>query len=86
MRIDILFNKLCLTKTRSIAKHACDKKLVCVNGKTVKASAEIKAGDIISFDLYGYHHEIRMDEVPCGNVAKKDAAGYYTVLLKSPLE
>ncbi|HPV14900.1 MAG TPA: S4 domain-containing protein, partial [Candidatus Cloacimonadota bacterium] len=42
MRIDLLLNKLCLTKTRSIAKTACDKGLVKLNGKPAKASAIVK--------------------------------------------
>ncbi|HNU98293.1 MAG TPA: S4 domain-containing protein, partial [Candidatus Syntrophosphaera thermopropionivorans] len=49
----MLLNKLCLTKSRSIAKIACDKGLVSLNGKTAKASAEVKEGDIIQFHLYG---------------------------------
>jgi ribosome-associated heat shock protein Hsp15 len=47
MRLDLLLNKLCLTKTRSIAKNACDKGLLMVNGKTAKASTEIKNSDMI---------------------------------------
>ena len=53
MRVDQLLNKLCLTKTRSIAKTACDKGLVSINGKTAKASAEVKDGDLVNFRLYG---------------------------------
>ncbi len=49
----MLLNKLCLTKSRSIAKIACDKGLVSLNGKTAKASAEVKEGDIIQLNLYG---------------------------------
>ncbi len=86
MRIDLLLNKLCLTKTRSIAKHACDKNLVRINGKTAKASSEVKAGDLIGFDLYGFIHEIELLEIPAGNVAKKDAASFYKMLSKTALE
>ncbi|MDX9869750.1 MAG: S4 domain-containing protein, partial [Candidatus Cloacimonadales bacterium] len=38
MRIDLIMNKLCLVKTRSIAKKACDNNAVRVNGKIAKAS------------------------------------------------
>ncbi len=86
MRIDLLLNKLCLTKTRSVAKQACDRNLVRVNGKPAKASQEVKAGDRIRLDLYGFRHELAVSEVPLGNVAKKDAARYYTLLEKIPLE
>ncbi len=85
MRIDLLLNKLCLTKTRSIAKNACDKGLVFLNEKAAKASTEVKAGDLIRFRLYGFEHEIRIDKVPGGNVPKKDATSYYTLLRRTPL-
>ncbi len=85
MRVDQLLNKLCLTRTRNIAKTACDKGLVSINGKTAKASAEVKDGDLLSFRLYGHDHELRIDRVPTGNVAKKDATEYYTLLSRKEL-
>ncbi|MBW6513181.1 MAG: RNA-binding protein [Candidatus Syntrophosphaera sp.] len=85
MRIDLLLNKLCLTKTRSIAKTACDKGLVSINGKTAKASSEIRDGDIVHMKLYGFDHELRIDRVPTGNVAKKDATLYYTLLSRKEI-
>jgi ribosome-associated heat shock protein Hsp15 len=85
MRIDMLLNKLCLVKTRSIAKHACDKDLVTINGKLAKASQEIKTDDLICFDLYGFRHELRITEVPLGNVAKKDSARYYELISRTAL-
>jgi len=85
MRIDLLLNKLCLTRTRSIAKTACDKGLVSINGKTAKASSEIRDGDIVHMKLYGFDHELRIDRVPTGNVAKKDATQYYTLLSRKEI-
>jgi ribosomal 50S subunit-recycling heat shock protein len=86
MRIDLLLNKLCLTKTRTVAKNACDKNLVYINDKHAKASHEVKAGDKIRLDLYGYRHELELLEVPNGNVAKKDVARYYQLLEKTLIE
>lgn len=86
MRIDMLLNKLCLTKTRNIAKKACDKNLVWINGKLVKASHEVRAGDLICFNLYSFKHEIEILELPVGNVAKKEVTNYYKLLDKSALE
>jgi len=86
MRIDLLLNKLCLTKTRSIAKNACDKNLVWLNNKTSKASNEVKAGDQIILKLYGFEHVIRIDVVPEGNVARKDLANYYTLLSRTKID
>ena len=86
MRIDILLNKLCLTKTRSIAKNACDKNLVWLNGKHVKASQIVKIGDMIRFDLYGFSHEIEIILIPQGNVPKKDALQYYKLISRMQIE
>lgn len=85
MRIDLLLNKLCLTKTRNIAKTACDKGLVSINGKLAKASATVNAMDVIELKLYGFIHELRVDRLPEGNVAKKDAASYYSLLKREPI-
>ena len=80
MRVDQLLNKLCLVKTRSIAKKACDNNLVHINGKAAKASATAAAGDTLRFDLFGYRTTLRLTAIPKGNVAKKDAAEYYEML------
>jgi ribosomal 50S subunit-recycling heat shock protein len=86
MRIDLLLNKLCLTKTRSVAKNACDRHLVWINNKTAKASHEVHAGDLIRFHLYGYKHELKILQIPQGNISKKDTTQFYQLLDKSPLE
>ena len=86
MRIDLLLNKLCLTKTRTIAKNACDRNLVQINGKTAKASHEVKAGDLVRLDLYGFKHELQILSIPSGNVAKKDVTNFYCLLSKTSLE
>lgn len=86
MRLDLLLNKLCLTKTRSIAKNACDKGLVKVNSKPAKASEKIREGDLISLSLYGYRHEMKILTIPSGNVAKKDAGDYFEMLSREPIE
>ncbi|GAB1365268.1 RNA-binding S4 domain-containing protein [Candidatus Cloacimonadaceae bacterium] len=85
MRLDLLLNKLCLTKTRTIAKNACDKGLVSLNGKPAKASALVKEEDVIVFRLYGAEHEIKITRLPTGNVAKKDATIYYEMLRRQEL-
>jgi len=86
MRVDKLLNKLCLIKTRSIVKNACDKKLVKINGKIAKASAMIANNDIIEYELYGYFNKIKITEVPKGNVSKVKAPEFYEILERSKLE
>lgn len=86
MRVDKLLNKLCLVKTRSIAKKACDKNLVKINGKRAKASAIINDSDIIEYELYGYFNKLKITEVPKGNVSKANAPKYYVMLERKKLE
>jgi len=85
MRIDQLLKKLCLIKTRSIAKKACDKNLVLINGKIVKASASVSADDIVEYSLYGYKNKVKILEVPQGNVSKNNAAEFYEILWREKL-
>lgn len=80
MRLDLLLNKLCLVKTRSIAKKACDHGQVEVDGKPAKSSQNISGGEKIAFSLYGYQTVLQLNEVPKGNVAKKDAGQYFEIL------
>lgn len=47
MRIDKFLKNSRLIKRRSVAKDACDQERVSVNGKVVKAGAEVKVGDEI---------------------------------------
>ncbi len=86
MRIDLLLSKLCLIKTRSIAKTAADKDLISQNGHKVKASAIIRIGDIISFSLSGYKTIVKIISLPTGNVAKKNAPEYYEILERSKID
>ena len=86
MRIDVLLNKLCIVKTRSIAKNACDKKAILLNGKDAKASNETKIDDVIECNLFGYKTKIRIIEIPEGNVAKKDIMRYYEIVSRERCE
>lgn len=86
MRIDQLLNRLCLVKTRSIAKKAADKNLIKINGKTAKASSSVIAGDIIEYELYGYYNKLKIIEIPKGNVSKVTAPKYYEFIEREKLE
>jgi len=80
MRVDQLMNRLCLTKSRTIAKKAGDLGLLKINGHLVKASSVMHDGDILEYALYGYQMRIKIIKVPTGNVAKKNATEYYEIL------
>ncbi len=86
MRVDILLNKLCLLKSRNIAKNLCDRGLVIINGEPVKASSTVQADDKIEFSVYGYLTEIELTEVPQGNVSKKNSGNYYTLIKREKID
>ena len=86
MRIDLLMNKLCLVKTRTIAKKACDKGLVLLNGKTAKSSTKVCADDFIEYQMYGYKNRIKVIMLPTGNVSKTEAISYYETLQRERME
>ncbi|MBC8526035.1 MAG: RNA-binding protein [Candidatus Cloacimonetes bacterium] len=83
MRIDSLLDNLCIVKHRSIAKKACDKGLVQINGAKVKPSKTVKIGDIIIVSLYGYIIEFALTKIPKGNINKSQANNYYKLLARS---
>jgi ribosomal 50S subunit-recycling heat shock protein len=82
MRIDQLLNKLCLFKTRSMAKKACDLNLVYINDKVAKASAIPKAEDEVRYTVYDWQYTIKIVDIPKGNVSKVTAPQYYELLKK----
>ena len=51
MRLDKYLKVSRLIKRRTVANEACDGGLVQVNGRTVKASYDVKVGDVITLQF-----------------------------------
>lgn len=51
MRLDKYLKVSRLIKRRTVANEACDAGRVLINGKTAKASASVKTGDIIEIQF-----------------------------------
>lgn len=51
MRLDKYLKVSRLIKRRTVANEACDSGLVQVNGRAVKASYEVKVGDVIELQF-----------------------------------
>lgn len=51
MRIDKYLKVSRLIKRRSVANEACDSGRISVNGRAVKASYDVKVGDVIEITL-----------------------------------
>lgn len=79
MRIDKFLKISRLIKRRTVANEACDGGRVTVNGKTVKASYDVKQGDIIEI-AFGTKSVRARVEMLAEHMPKDDAAGMYTLL------
>ena len=79
MRLDKYLKVSRIIKRRTVAKEACDGGRVSVNGKTAKAGAEVKEGDVLEIRFgsrLGRYQITDVREV----VRKENAAEMYRVL------
>ena len=80
MRLDKWLKVSRLIKRRTVANEACDNARVTANGRPVKASYDVKVGDIleIKFGEKAVKLEVL---VVADNVGKNDAAAMYREVL-----
>ncbi len=79
MRIDKYLKVTRIIKRRTVANDACDTSHVSVNGKTVKASYEVKPNDIISVTFGQRTLTVRVLDVQA-YTKKEDASSLYEVV------
>lgn len=79
MRLDKFLKVSRLIKRRTVANEACDAGRVTVNGKTAKASVNIKAGDIIEIGFGTKNVKVEVLDVQ-ETVKKDDAKELYRYL------
>lgn len=72
MRLDKYLKVSRLIKRRTVANEACDAGRVSVNGKPAKASAEVKAGDIITIG-FG-NKEVKVEVLSVQETIRKEEA------------
>ncbi len=76
MRLDKYLKVSRLIKRRTVAKEACDKERVLVNGKAARASYEVKTGDLIEM-RFG-QKTVKVEVVSISeNATKSDAPAMY---------
>ena len=73
MRLDKYLKVSRLIKRRTVANDACDNGRISVNGRVVKASYEVKAGDRIEIAMGARTVAVEVLQV-ADNVRKDDAA------------
>lgn len=80
MRLDKYLKVSRLIKRRTVANEACDAGRVTVNGRPVKASYDVKVGDILEIK-FG-EKTVKLEVlVVADNVGKNDAAAMYREVL-----
>ena len=72
MRIDKFLKVSRLIKRRTVANEACDAGRILVNGKVVKASYDVKEGDVIEI-RFG-QKSVRAEVLQISETTKKDEA------------
>ncbi|MCD8160714.1 MAG: RNA-binding S4 domain-containing protein [Clostridiales bacterium] len=79
MRLDKYLKVSRLIKRRTVANEACDAGRVTANGRPVKASYDVKVGDVLEIQ-FG-QRTVKLEVlVVADNVGKNDAAAMYREL------
>lgn len=79
MRLDKYLKVSRLIKRRTVANEACDAGHVSVNGKTAKASQEVRVGDVIEIRFGAKTLSVQVESVS-EHTTKTDAAAMYRQL------
>ena len=85
MRLDKFLKLSRLIKRRTVANEACDAGRVSLNGKVARASAEVKAGDIVGITFGTRKIEVRVLSIQEVK-KKKEASEMYEIVNESWLE
>jgi len=79
MRLDKFLKVSRIIKRRTVANDACDTERIAVNGRVVKASYNVKVGDVIEVSFGQRTLKVRVTDVK-DVVKKDDAVTLYEVL------
>ena len=79
MRLDKYLKVSRIIKRRTVANEACDAGRVTVNGKTARASYDVKVGDVIEISFGARDFKAQVTSV-AETVKKDDASGLYKII------
>ena len=80
MRLDKFLKVSRIIKRRTVANEACDGGRVMINGRTAKASADVKVGDVLEIAFGSNTLKAEVLKVS-ETVRKDDAAEMYRVIV-----
>nr|WP_221270436.1 S4 domain-containing protein [Desulfurispira natronophila] len=69
-----------LIKRRPLAKKMCDDGMININGRVAKAGHKLHVGDTLCVNSASRFVEVRIEEIPTGNVRKNQASELYHIL------
>ena len=79
MRLDKFLKVSRIIKRRTVANEVCDAGKAVVNGKTARASYDVKVGDIVELNFETRTVRFRVEKV-AETVRKEDTGSMYTPL------
>ena len=85
LRVDVLLHRLCITRSRSEAKNACDSGAVSVQGRNAKASEPVAVGETVSVRFPRRLVELELLAIPPKSTSKKTAKEMYRVVRDEPV-
>ena len=79
MRLDKFLKVSRLIKRRTVANEACDSERISVNGKSAKASYDVKIGDRITVAFGNRSVTVKVLEIK-DTTKKTEASGMYEII------
>lgn len=79
MRIDKFLKNARIIKRRTVANEACDNERISVNGRTVKASYQVKIGDVIEVGFGTRVIKLKVTSIN-ENAKKENASEQYEII------
>jgi len=79
MRIDKYLKVSRLIKRRTLANEACDQGRVKINGKVVKAGAEVKEGDVIEIQFGNNITKVKVTSIS-EHASRAESKEMYTII------
>jgi len=79
MRLDKFLKVSRIIKRRTVAKEACDKGIVTINGRAAKSSSEVAIGDILEVTFGEKVMKLKINEIR-EHVLKNDAKEMFEII------
>ncbi len=83
MRLDKYLKVSRLIKRRTVANDACDASRISVNGRSAKASYDVKPGDLITVSFGAREVTVRVLDIR-ETTKKTEAVGMYEIVSETP--